>query len=285
MRKLKICILGSSGQIGSDLSDYLTVCGHTVTTFDIKKSYDEDLRLHNSEKLAKVISKNDFCFFLAFDVGGSKYLSLNQNSYVFIDNNLRIMSNVFTLLDKFKKPFVFASSQMSTMMHSNYGLLKLIGERATESLNGLTVSFWNIYGNETDENKFHVITDFIRMAHNNKEIKMQTNGEEIRDFLYVKDCSKALKSILENYENLIIKKNIHVASFKWVKIIEVARMVSTLTAAKITPSTKSDNIQIGFYREPDPYILNYWQPEVDIFQGISEIYSNYAGNNKLGSKF
>jgi nucleoside-diphosphate-sugar epimerase len=285
MRKLKICILGSSGQIGSDLSDYLTVCGHTVTTFDIKKSYDEDLRLHNSEKLAKVISKNDFCFFLAFDVGGSKYLSLNQNSYVFIDNNLRIMSNVFTLLDKFKKPFVFASSQMSTMMHSNYGLLKLIGERATESLNGLTVSFWNIYGNETDENKFHVITDFIRMAHNNKEIKMQTNGEEIRDFLYVKDCSKALKSILENYENLIIKKNIHVASFKWVKIIQVARMVSTLTAAKITPSTKSDNIQIGFYREPDPYILNYWQPEVDIFQGISEIYSNYAGNNKLGSKF
>jgi nucleoside-diphosphate-sugar epimerase len=98
MRKLKICILGSSGQIGSDLSDYLTVCGHTVTTFDIKKSYDEDLRSHNSEKLTKVISESDFCFFLAFDVGGSKYLNLNQNSYAFIDNNLRIMSNVFTFI-------------------------------------------------------------------------------------------------------------------------------------------------------------------------------------------
>ena len=123
------------------------------------------------------------------------------------------------------------------------------------------------------------------MAHNNKEIKMQTNGEEIRDFLYVKDCSKALNSILENYKNLIIKKNIHVASFKWVKIIEVARIISTLTGAKITPSTESDNIQSGFYREPDPYILKYWQPEVDIFEGISEIYSNYAGNNNLESKF
>jgi nucleoside-diphosphate-sugar epimerase len=267
------------------LSDYLTVCGHTVTTFDIKKSYDEDLRSNNSEKLTKVISENDFCFFLAFDVGGSKYLNLNQNSYAFIDNNLRIMSNVFTLLNKFKKPFVFASSQMSTMMHSNYGLLKLIGERATESLNGLSVSFWNIYGNETDENKFHVITDFIRMAHINKEIKMQTNGEEIRDFLYVKDCSKALNSILENYENLILKKNIHVASFKWVKIIEVAKIISTLSGAKIIPSPKSDNIQNGQFREPDPYILSFWQPKVNLSEGILQIYSSYLGKTDSGSKF
>ena len=283
MRKLKICILGSAGQIGSDLSDYLTICGYSVTNFDVMNSSDQDLRLYDNEILIEAIRKSDFCFFLAFDVGGSKYLNSNQNSYAFIDNNLRIMSNVFTLLDKFKTPFVFASSQMSTMVHSNYGLLKLIGERATESLNGLTVSFWNIYGKEADESKFHVVTDFIRMAHNNKEIKMQTNGEEIRDFLYVKDCSKALKSILENYENLIIKKNIHVASFNWVKIIEVARIISSLTSAKITPSNESDIIQTGHYREPDPYILNYWQPEINLKDGISEIYTNYLGDIELES--
>jgi nucleoside-diphosphate-sugar epimerase len=282
---LKICILGSSGQIGSDLTEYLTVCGHTVTNFDIHRSSDEDLRLYDNEKLAKTISENDFCFFLAFDVGGSRYLNLNQNSYTFIDNNLRIMSNVFTLLDKFKTPFVFASSQMSTMTHSNYGLLKLIGERATESLKGLTVTFWNVYGNETDENKFHVITDFITMAHRNQNIKMQTNGEEIRDFLYVKDCSEALYSILTNYENLTAKKNIHIASFKRVKIIEVAEIISTLSGAKITRSHKSDNIQSGQFREPDPYILSFWQPKINLPEGILKIYSRYLGKNGLESKF
>ena len=56
---------------------------------------------------------------------------------------------------------------------------------------------------ETDENKFHVITDFISMAHRSKNIKMLTNGEEVRDFLYVRDCSKALNSILINYNKLI----------------------------------------------------------------------------------
>jgi nucleoside-diphosphate-sugar epimerase len=282
---LKICILGSSGQIGSNLTEYLTACGHTVTNFDIRRSSDEDLRLYNNEKLAKTISENDFCFFLAFDVGGSRYLILNQNSYSFIDNNLRIMSNIFTLLDKFKTPFVFASSQMSTMTHSNYGLLKLIGERATESLKGLTVTFWNIYGNETDENKYHVITDFISMAHKSQNIKMQTNGEEIRDFLYVKDCSEALYAILTNYKNLTFKKNIHIASFKWVKIIEVAEIISTLSGAKITPSTKTDNIQNGQYREPDPYILSFWQPKVNLSEGISKIYSNYLGKTDSESKF
>ncbi len=282
---MKICILGSSGQIGSNLTEYLTACGHTVTNFDIRRSSDEDLRLYNNEKLAKTISENDFCFFLAFDVGGSRYLILNQNSYSFIDNNLRIMSNIFTLLDKFKTPFVFASSQMSTMTHSNYGLLKLIGERATESLKGLTVTFWNIYGNETDENKYHVITDFISMAHKSQNIKMQTNGEEIRDFLYVKDCSEALYAILTNYKNLTFKKNIHIASFKWVKIIEVAEIISTLSGAKITPSTKTDNIQNGQYREPDPYILSFWQPKVNLSEGISKIYSNYLGKTDSESKF
>jgi nucleoside-diphosphate-sugar epimerase len=122
------------------------------------------------------------------------------------------------------------------------------------------------------------------MAHNNNEIKMRTNGEEIRDFLYVKDCSKALKSILENYDNLIIKRNIHIASFKWVKIIEVAKIVSSLSNVKISPSTATDDIQIGHYREPDPYILNFWKPEVDLVEGISEIYKDYSGIFELGSK-
>ena len=62
----------------------------------------------------------------------------------------------------YSKPFVFASSQMSNMSYSPYGVMKRVGELYTKSLNGLIVKFWNVYGIEKDMEKAHVITDFIR---------------------------------------------------------------------------------------------------------------------------
>ena len=56
------------------------------------------------------------------------------------------MAQTFGFLEKYKKPFVFASSQMSNMSYSPYGVLKRVGELYTRSLKGLTVKFWNVYG-------------------------------------------------------------------------------------------------------------------------------------------
>ena len=64
---------------------------------------------------------------------------------------MRIMSNTFELINKFKKPFIFASSQMSEMGYSSYGMLKALGEKITKVLGGLVVRFWNVYGYETDD--------------------------------------------------------------------------------------------------------------------------------------
>ena len=92
------------------------------------------------------------------------------------------MGNVFKLLKKHKKKFIFASSQMSNMDFSPYGTLKRLGEDVTKSLNGVYVKFWNVYGIEKDIEKSHVITDFILMALKKKKIKMLTNGNESRSF-------------------------------------------------------------------------------------------------------
>ena len=98
----------------------------------------------------KNIKKSDFVFFLAFDVGGSRYLKKYQRTYDFLINNLLIMSNVFRLLKKYNKKFIFASSQMSNMDFSPYGTLKRLGEDVTKSLNCLYVKFWNVYGIEKE---------------------------------------------------------------------------------------------------------------------------------------
>jgi nucleoside-diphosphate-sugar epimerase len=49
-----------------------------------------------------------------------------------------------------------------------------------------------VYGKEHDEEKSHVITDFIKMAKQDGVIKMRTDGTESRQFLYADDACEAL---------------------------------------------------------------------------------------------
>ena len=142
-----ILILGSSGQIGSHLVNFLKNKKYNVLKFDIERNKKEDLRLSKNSLLKKYILKSDYVFFLAFDVGGSRYLQKYQESYQFIKNNLDLMRKTFELLKKYNKKFLFASSQMSNMSYSNYGILKLIGEKISKTTNGLIVKFWNVFIN------------------------------------------------------------------------------------------------------------------------------------------
>jgi nucleoside-diphosphate-sugar epimerase len=128
MFKKKILILGSGGQIGFHLLKFLKSKNYEVYEFDLINRKSEDLRTDNNKKFLSYIKKSHFVFFLAFDVGGSQYLKKNQNKFNFIMNNLAIMKNTFNALNKYKKNFIFATSQMSNMSYSSYGVLKKIGE-------------------------------------------------------------------------------------------------------------------------------------------------------------
>ena len=131
---MRVTILGSSGQIGAYLTEYLRNKGHQVTEFDKNNSYHEDMTKIPNPFLKTAIMESDFVFFLAFDVGGSRYLKKYQHTFKFIDNNARMLAGAFEYLSEYKKPFVFASSQMSNMSYSPYGVMKRVGELYTKSL-------------------------------------------------------------------------------------------------------------------------------------------------------
>lgn len=265
-----ILVLGSSGQIGEYLSSFLKKQGYHVKDFDIEISDLHDMRI-KSKYLEDCIKESDFIFFLAFDVGGSRYLNKYQDTYDFISNNIKIMNNTFELLNMYKKPFIFASSQMSNMSYSNYGILKAIGESYTKSISGIVVKFWNVYGYETNPEKYHVITDFILKAKNTGVIDMISDGEEERDLLYVDDCCEAMEIIMKNYKNFSSEDNLHVASFNSIKIKDVAGIVAEYYNAKVIPSTSQDNIQKNKKNIPSTTILDYWKPKTDIYSGIHKI--------------
>lgn len=251
---MRVLVVGSEGVIGSALVKRLVSSGHEVHGFDLKKSPEEDLRVR-----APDVATFDFVFFLAYDIGGSKYLESQTTR--FISDNLRIMLNMFSVLEG--KRFVFASSQMQNM-DNPYGTLKRIGEHYTRLLGGVSARFWNVYGPEEVGIKSHVIPDLIQSHKDKGRIDLLTDGQEKRQFLHTEDCANALEAIMTNYIQ-IDRPSVDVTSFEWTKIIDLARLISP----DVNPGSKCDSVQT-LHNEPDDYILKFWTgPEISLKDGIS----------------
>ena len=274
---MKITILGSAGQIGAYLSEYLSNKGHEVTDIDIVNGPEFDLRVTPNTVVEKAIESADFVFFLAFDVGGSRYLKKYQHTFEFINNNTRMMANTFRLLDKYKKRFVFASSQMSNMSYSPYGVMKRVGELHTTALKGLTVKFWNVYGIEHDMEKAHVITDFIRKGFEEGEFEMMTDGTEERQFLYAEDCCEALETVMERFTDFKPEDPLHITSFHATSIKEVAAIIMGQfnligKPIKINPGLAKDSVQMDKRNEANSYIMDWWLPQTNMQDGIKAVF-------------
>ena len=280
---MRITILGSSGQIGAYLTEYLRNKGHDVIEFDKADADWMDMTKIPNLSLDNAIEKSDFVFFLAFDVGGSHYLKKYQHTFKFIDNNTRIMANVFGYLNQYKVPFVFASSQMSNMSYSPYGVMKRVGELYTKSLDGLIVKFWNVYGIEKDMEKAHVITDFIRKGFETGVIDMMTDGTEAREFLYAEDCCEALESVMENYDQLTSDDELHITTGSHTTILEVARIIQRLFSniekdVVIQPAESKDEVQKDARNIPDPYIKKFWRSKTSLKKGITKVFEEMKKN-------
>ena len=275
--KKRVLILGSSGQIGAYLTEYLKEKDYDVREFDSVNGEHQDMTHIPNPFLRNVIMDSDFVFFLAFDVGGSHYLKKYQHTFKFINNNTRVMANAFTLIEKYNKPFIFASSQMSNMSYSPYGVMKRVGELYTKSLNGLIVKFWNVYGIEKDMEKAHVITDFIVKGFETGTIDMMTDGTEEREFLYAEDCCEALETIMQEYSDFTSDNELHITTGVSTSILGIARTIQSLfkeigKEVGIAPSPSKDEVQKDARNVPDPYIRKWWEPKTSVSDGVRKVF-------------
>ena len=274
---MKVTILGSGGQIGAYLTEYLRKKDYEVLEFDITNGDHQDMTHIPNTYLRNAIMNSDFVFFLAFDVGGSRYLKKYQHTFKFIDNNTRLMANAFGYVEQYDKPFVFASSQMSNMSYSPYGVMKRVGELYTKSLGGLIVKFWNVYGIEKDHEKAHVITDFIRKGFETGVIDMMTDGTEAREFLYAEDCCEALETVMGNYDRLNSDDELHITTGSHTTILEIAEIIKRLFSnidkdVVIQPAESKDEVQKDARNVPDPYIQKFWKSKTSVKEGITKVF-------------
>ena len=260
---MKILVLGSEGVIGTALCKALEESGHLVTHWDIKLTNEHYLSNSlNVYRLKSAIDESDFVFFLAYDVGGAKYIW--DVDLDFVNRNNMIMINTFNLLEN--KKFIFASSTMFNM-DNVYGTLKYMGEHYTRKLGGISARFWNVYGPESVSEKSHVITDMIHKFETKGYIDLMTDGEEERQFLHTDDCAKCLMTVMNNYEKILKETDsVDVTSFESTKIKDVAMYICD----DVRPSEKKMNTHDRF-NEPRSFILDYWKPEISLEEGIASL--------------
>ena len=175
-------------------------------------------------------------------------------------------------------PFIFASSQMSNMSYSPYGVMKRVGELYTKSLNGLIVKFWNVYGIEKDMEKAHVITDFIHKGFKTGVIDMMTDGTEMRDFLYAEDCCEGLEAIMNNYQDLSSDDELHITTGIYTSILEIANEIKKLFSkigkdVIIKPAQSKDEVQRDARNIADPFINErFWQAKTSVQDGLKKVF-------------
>ena len=257
----KILITGVAGFIGYHLSEKLLNNNYHIIGIDNLNDY-YDPKLKNA-RLDNIITLSNFEF----------------HKVDFINNNARLMVNVFGFLQKYNVPFVFASSQMSNMSHSPYGTLKRVGELYTQTIGGLIVKFWNVYGIENDPDKAHVITDFIRKGFEEGDFTMMTDGTEERQFLYAEDCCEGLETVMDCYADFKPTDPLHITSFNSTTIKEVAAIISGQfnrinRPITITPGIAKDSVQMDKKNEADVHISGWWLPKTPLHEGITKVFDD-----------
>jgi nucleoside-diphosphate-sugar epimerase len=252
-------VLGSEGFVGKYFCEYLEGLGETVFRFDIEGNVTQDCRT------AKIPLENiDRVYFLAWDVGGAKYLYKHDSQFRQLEWNLQILLNVMPQLRTNNTPLLFASSQLAQEYDTVYGSTKKVGEVWTKLLGGVCVRFWNVYGPlEKPSERSHVISDFVHQAHSSKQIKMLSTGQELRQFVHVDDVSRAMHMAM----NQNLKGVYDITSFEWISVLDVAKFIGNEMGAEVLPGTETGRTPIT----PMVGKVPHWWPQIQLEEGIRQM--------------
>jgi nucleoside-diphosphate-sugar epimerase len=256
-------VLGSEGFVGRSLCAYLRDLGEDVVPFDIRRGDAEDAR-----RARLPLDAATRVYFLAWDVGGAKYLYRDDVQHRQLEWNLQLMLNVLPQLRESGARFLFVSSQLADERDTVYGITKRLGEIWTQLAGGVRVRLWNIYGGyEAMSERSHVVSDFVHQALETGEIRMMTTGTELRQFVHADDVCRAFHlAMSERLEGLF-----DVASFEWVPVRAVADVIAGLTGARVVPGSRQGRTAMT----PMVGKIPGWRPRLTLDEGLARMVADY----------
>ena len=190
MKTKHILITGGAGYIASNLVNYLHSGKNIIVSNHVDKVWE-----NRSEDMRNVL-EYDVVVHLAAMSGISDCMNDVDGS---IRDNILAPFNIFRLAKDQGIPVIFTSSQAAKTPEENlYAMQKRIMEVEAERLNKIgadikVLRLTNVYGGMYYlKKKKSVVANFINAIKNKKEIVVNGNGEQIRDYIHVNDVCDAI---------------------------------------------------------------------------------------------
>jgi UDP-glucose 4-epimerase len=205
---MKIIVLGGAGFLGSYVADSLTHVGHKVTVFDIVQSQylkpDQKMiigDITDQRAVEAAVKGHD----VVYNFSAIADINVAKDDPVKV-TQVNVLGNTYALEAARKagvKRFVYASS---VYVYSRFGAFysesKLASEKFTEAYGrryGLPFTilrYGSLYG-PARSNHLSSINKFVNQALKEKKISYPGTGEEVREFVHIRDASKLSVKILE----------------------------------------------------------------------------------------
>lgn len=223
MLKQKVVVTGGAGFIGSHIVEYWTGVGAEVHVIDnLRTGYLSNIKsfpgvifhqgsITDRELVFRVLKEADYVHHLAAFISVPESVEKPEECF---DININGLLNVLDASNEFGiKKIVFSSSaavygdspeipissRSGTEPKSPYGVTKLEGEEHLKSfyllhnLSTVSLRYFNVFGPRQDPNSHYAaaIPIFIYRALKNEPIIIYGDGNQTRDFIYVKDVVDA----------------------------------------------------------------------------------------------
>jgi len=296
-KRMNILVTGGAGFLGSHVADALTEAGHNVTIFDVHES--PYLRVGQQMVVGDILDQK----ILEEVVQGQEVIyhfaglaDIDECAKRPVDTaRLNIMGTVLLLNASCKygvKRFVFASS---AYVFSDSGLFYRSSKRACESfiedfhsaygLSYTCLRYGSLYGERADER--NSIYRFVKQAIAEGKITYSGVGDEIREFIHVRDAAQSSVAVLasefEN-QNVILTG---AEKFTYKQLLEMIKeIMGNRVDLQFIPSTRKAHYKISPYNfSPKLGKKLISNPHVDMGQGLllcmTEVYDKLHIDNDV----
>ncbi|TVZ55499.1 UDP-glucose 4-epimerase [Lutibacter sp. Hel_I_33_5] len=286
--KGKVVVFGGSGFLGSHVADLLSDEGYSVKIFDLNiskylKSNQEMIigDISSRDQIKKAVKGAKFVYHFA---AIADIKEAQENPVEAVEVNILSTTYILDACREFEvERFVYGST---IYVYSEHGSFYRSTKQASEliienyqkiyNLNFTILRYGSLYGPRA--NHFNFINRIIIQAIKDKKIVREGNGQELREYIHIKDAARASVEILSNN---FINANIMITGTKSMRIRDVLEMIKEMFNDRIEVEYTNNVLEAHYNITPytfkpkvaKKYQLNYYH---DLGQGVlDQIYYNY----------
>jgi UDP-glucose 4-epimerase len=298
----KVVVFGGSGFLGSHVADALTKKGYDVKIFDIHKSkyINEKQKMVTGDILDLDLVKKAIkgCQYVYHFAGLADIQEAKEKPIETVTSNILGTTYILEACKEYNVDrIIFAStiyvySDLGSFYRSSKQSCELLIENYSDEfeLNYTILRYGSLYGRRA--NDFNFIRNAIKQALIEGKVNRKGDGNEIRDYIHVKDAAKASVEILKEE---FINSHIMIKGTQTIKVKELLMMMNEIMGDKVKIKFTKQNHYEGHYqlspysfrpRVAEKYLLNTYH---DLGQGlldtIYDVYEElYKKNPEMVSK-